>query len=52
MAYDLEWQMVRRIAGWIKWEQAKPRPNQRQLETLCDRMARMLESFCPNLHAG
>jgi hypothetical protein len=22
------------------------------LETLCDRMARMLESFCPNLHAG
>jgi uncharacterized membrane protein len=27
MAYDLQWQMVRWIAGWIEKEQEKPRPN-------------------------
>jgi hypothetical protein len=49
MAYDLQWQMVQRIAGWIEGEQAKPKPkpNQRQLETLCDRMSRVLEKPLP-----
>src|SRR5271169_464043 len=47
MAYELQWQMVRRIARWIEEERAKPRPNARQLETLYDRFSRILDRLMP-----
>jgi hypothetical protein len=47
MAYELQWQMVRRIARWIEEERAKPRPNARQLETFYDRLSRILDRLMP-----
>jgi hypothetical protein len=47
MAYELQWQMVRRIARWIEEERAKSRPNARQLETLYDRLSRILDRLMP-----